>query len=133
MFAFLKLNQEEMKRMGKFAITGIGNTLVDIGVYSLLAIVLGVNVFVSQFFGYSAGMLNSYLINRRWTFRTSDRFFSLQLVKFIITNLVILGISMLLLKVFMEFLGMSKLIAKLVTTCFTIALSFLISRYWVFK
>ncbi|MEM1484193.1 GtrA family protein [Oscillospiraceae bacterium PP1C4] len=133
MFEFKNLNQDEIKRIVKFGITGVINTLVDVGIYSLLAVLMGTNVFIAQFCGYTAGMLNSFLINRSWTFKTSDRFFSLQLVKFVITNLVVLVISMFLLKVFMDFFGMGRLIAKLVTICFTIVLNFLISRFWVFK
>jgi len=133
MFKFLNLNEDELKRIGKFAVTGVGNTLVDYAVYSVLAVLLGVNVYFAQFCGYTAGMLNSYFINRSWTFKTSDRFFSLQLVKFIISNLVTLVISMLLLKLFIDFAGLSTLLAKLPTVCITIAINFLLSRFWVFR
>ena len=79
---------EELKRIVKFGITGVGNTLVDMAVGALL-LFLGVNVYASKCVGYSAGMLNSYLINRKWTFQTKDRFFSLQMVRFIATNLIV--------------------------------------------
>ena len=128
-----KLDKDEFHCMMKFGITGVINTLVDIGVYTLLSVVLGLNVFFGQSCGYAAGMINSYLVNRKWTFKSSNRFFSLQLVRFVITNLVVLAVSLLLLKIFIDYLGLGKLIAKLITTCITLALSFLINRFWVFR
>ena len=83
--------------------------------------------------GYSAGMLNSYLVNRSWTFRTGERFFSLQLVRFIVGNLAVLLLSVLLINLCTVQLGLGKLTAKLVVTCFTLAVNFLISRLWIFK
>ncbi|WP_368234883.1 GtrA family protein [Anaerotruncus rubiinfantis] len=123
---------EELKRIVKFGITGVVNTLVDMAVGALL-LFLGVNVYASKCVGYCAGMLNSYLINRKWTFQTKDRFFSLQMVRFIATNLIVLAVSVVLIKVFVEFLGLSDLFAMLLSTCCTMALNFIISRLWVFK
>lgn len=133
MFSFKNLDQDEIKRMTKFAVTGIGNTVVDYVIYSLLAVLLGVNVYLAQFCGYAAGMLNSYLINRSWTFQTKHRFFSLQLVKFVIVNLITLAVSMLMLKILIDFVGFSLLLAKLPTIGVTIVLNFVLSRLWVFR
>lgn len=133
MVPFFQFKKEEFQCLVKFGITGVINTLVDIGVFTILSVVLGLNVFFGQCCGFAAGMLNSYLVNRKWTFKSCDRFFSLQLIKFIITNFTILAISLLLLKVFIEFFGLGKLIAKLATTCITLLLSFFINRFWVFR
>ena len=115
MFQFGDSGREELKRALKFAVTGVGNTVVDFVVFTVLAVWLGANVPFSQFCGYSAGMLNSYLINRSWTFQTKDR------------------LSMVLIQAGIAYLGMSKLVAKLFTTAFTIVVNFLISRLWVFR
>lgn len=133
MVRFFQLDKDEWKCLLKFSITGAVNTLVDVGVYTLLSVALGLNVFFGQCCGYAAGMLNSYLINRKWTFKSSNRFFSLQLVRFIITNLAVLAVSLLFLKIFIEFWGLGKLVAKLATTCITLVLSFLLNRFWVFR
>ena len=129
----MRLDREEFKRIIKFGVTGAANTLIDFGVYTLLAVALGLSVPFSQVCGYSAGMLNSYLVNRSWTFRTGERFFSLQLVRFIVGNLAVLLLSVLLINLCTVQLGLGKLTAKLVVTCFTLAVNFLISRLWIFK
>ena len=127
-----KFDRAELGRIVKFGITGAGNTLVDMGVSTLL-LLAGANVYLAKLVGYSAGMLNSYLINRRWTFRTKSRFFSLQLVRFIVTNLLVLTLSLLLIRGFTDLAGLPDLPAMLLSTCLTLAVNFVISRFWVFK
>lgn len=130
---FLGFPVTELAKMVKFGITGVVNTAVDYAVFFLLARLLGFNAYAAQAVSYGAGMLNSYFVNRSWTFRTGARFFSPQLVRFVVTNLVVLGVSMLLLKFFMEILSVDMMLAKLITICVTMALNFVISRLWVFK
>ena len=56
-------------RFVRFCITGGLNTLVDFIVFFLLTGSLNWPVISSQVISYSAGILNSYCINRRWTSR----------------------------------------------------------------
>lgn len=124
---------KELLRAAKFAVVGVANTLIDMGVFALLAQVLGLNVYLSQVISYSAGMLNSYVFNRSWTFQAKDRFFSPALVRFVALNLVMLLVSTGLLWFFFDFWGMPKLIAKVLATGFTLVLSFGANRLWVFR
>ena len=123
----------EALKAGKFAIVGVANTLIDMGVYALLAQLMGVNPYFAQVISYSCGMLNSYVFNRSWTFRSQARFFSPALVRFVILNLVMLGVSTGLLYRFLDQLGLHKMIAKVLATGFTLCLSFVVNRLWVFK
>ena len=94
---------------------------------------LGINVYLAQVCVYMAGMLISYLVNRSWTFKTSSRFFSFQMVKFVISNLLTLAVSIGMLKLLIDFMGFGTIFAKLPTVCVTILLNFILSRFWVFK
>ena len=58
-------------------------------------------------------MLNSYLINRSWTFQPKDRFFSLQMARVVAANVAVMLLSMVLIQAGIAYLGMSKLVAKL--------------------
>lgn len=126
------LRHDELIKLVKFGITGLANTLVDYVVF-LLLVALGLDVYFSQCCSFVAGMLNSYLINRRWTFQTKQRFFSLQIVKFVLSNLSVLAVSMILLKLFMDVVGWSIPLAKLAAVCITMGINFLVSRLWVFR
>lgn len=121
----------ELMKAAKFALVGVSNTLVDYGVFALLAQLLGVNVYLSQVVSYSCGILNSYIWNRSWTFRSKERFFSPALVRFLAVNLCMLALSTGLLALFLR-LGLSKLVAKACTLVFTMVLGFAANRLWVF-
>ena len=117
----------------KFGITGFANTLINFLVFTLLSVVLNLNMYFSEIFAYSCGMLNSYIVNRSWTFTTSEKFWSKQLIKFVITNLAVMLLSLLLLNIFTEQLLMSKLVAKIFATIITTVVNFIISKIWVYK
>lgn len=134
---------EQWKRLIKFGITGVANTLVDFIVFTILSQFLLINVYVAQVFGYSAGILNSYIINRSWTFQTKNKFFSSEFLRFIFVNLVMLGISVLLLYLFNDILEMKQLLifgkqwgsllAKLIATGIVMLLGFFVNRKFVFQ
>ena len=122
----------EARRFLKFGITGVGNTLVDFCVFTVLSYI-GVSAYVSQVLSYSAGMLNSYVVNRSWTFRSRGAFFGPQMRRFIAVNLSLLLLSLVVLRVGMGVFGLGKLPAKLCATALTVVLGFALNRLWVFR
>lgn len=123
---------KECAKFIKFGITGVINTAVDFAVFWLLSL-LGVNQYLSQIISYSCGMLNSYILNRSWTFESKSGFFGKQLFRFIAANILMLLISLAVLGVGTAALSLPKLAAKLIATAFTMCGGFLLNRLWVFK
>lgn len=127
----------------RFNLVGILNTLVDFVVFTLL-IAIGLSNTLSQCLSYSAGIANSYVLNRRWTFaadfssqpqashpgrRTVDLG---QLGRFLTVNLITLGLSLLLLHLFNGVWGLHVLVAKAIALVFTTMVNFAGSKLWVF-
>lgn len=65
--------RREMLRFIKYCMVGVLNTLLTLGVIFVCKSVLGVNPYVSNALGYIAGMLNSFLWNKKWVFRSHGR------------------------------------------------------------
>lgn len=122
----------EMIKAGKFALVGAANTLIDYGVFTLLTQWLGVGVYLANVIGYGCGMLNSYVWNRSWTFRSREGFFSPALVRFVVLNLAMAGLSTALLYGFHDLMGLPELVAKGGATLLTLAVNFVCNRLWVF-
>ena len=120
-------------RFVRFCVTGGLNTLVDFVVFFLLTSSLNWPVIPSQVLSYSAGILNSYCINRRWTFQTQNRFFSREMILFIGVNLVVLGASVLSVWALTSRIGLGVLLSKLCTTALTMVLGFILNRLVVFR
>ncbi|MEG0898274.1 MAG: GtrA family protein [Oscillospiraceae bacterium] len=127
------LKEKQLLTFIKFAITGVANTLIDFAVYTLLSSVFMVNIYVSQTFGYLCGMINSYLINHSWTFKSDKKLLSSELFRFILTNLIMLVLSLFTLKFATDYLMLAKIPAKILVTAFTLCLNFVLSKLWVFK
>lgn len=120
-------------RFVRFCVTGGLNTLVDFVVFFLLTSSLNWPVIPSQVLSYSAGILNSYCINRRWTFQTRNRFFSREMPLFIGVNLAVLGVSVLSVWALTSRIGLGVLLSKLCTTALTMVLGFILNRLVVFR
>ena len=115
----------------RFCITGGLNTLVDFAVFWVLTVPLQVSPYLSQILSYSAGMLNSYCINRSWTFGSKNRFFGSEMLRFLLVNLCVLGVSVGAIYLLAQQLPM--LAAKLFTTGITMILGFVLNRLVVFR
>ena len=122
----------EAKKLIKFGITGVMNTAVDFIVFLLLTH-SGINIYLSQTISYGCGMLNSYIVNRSWTFKAKGRFFGGQMVRFTAANLTLMVLSVGLMWVFTVQLGFAKIVAKLFTTAIIMLAGFAVNRLWVFK
>ena len=146
----------------KFALVGVLNTLVDFLVYTLLVLVFGIsenNVFMIGLFtliAYACGVLNSFILNTRWTFRQEYKRTAKERVMFIVVNIVSWGLSYLLVWLFSNhvFSGSSitdwvcsligfttpekvskvvSILSKLLATPFVIIVNFLGNKLLVFN
>ena len=146
----------------KFALVGVLNTLVDFLVYTLLVLVFGIsenNVFMIGLFtliAYACGVLNSFILNTRWTFRQEYKRTAKERVMFVVVNVVSWGLSYLLVWLFSNhvFSGSSitdwvcsligfttpekvskvvSILSKLLATPFVIIVNFLGNKLLVFN
>jgi putative flippase GtrA len=120
----------------KFNAVGLLNTLIDFAVFTLLHS-LGMMNTPAQIISYSAGTANSFFWNKKVTFKdksqpSKDSFDRMQLVRFIILNLVVLGISVLLMHLLTDKFEVQVLISKVLVTFVTVIINFFGSRKWVF-
>jgi len=79
----------EKTRFGKFALVGIAGSVVDFGVFNLLATLFGVNSILASAISFSLAVINNFILNRIWTFpesRSAPVF--KQLVQFCIVSVV---------------------------------------------
>lgn len=67
----------------KYGIVGLMNTLVTIVVIFVCKAILGVNPWVSNALGYIAGVINSFLWNKKWVFKSHNGYIS-EALKFLV-------------------------------------------------
>lgn len=144
--AFLEKKFPNAMQFVRFAIVGVINTGVDFAVLNLLAWATGVTsgawVFAINSISVFVAMINSYFLNKYWTFRDKDKEKQgtefLQFVLVSIVGVVINGGIVYLVTSFVEpWLGVSPQIwlnaAKVVATALSLIWNFIGYKFWVFK
>jgi putative flippase GtrA len=116
----------------KFGIVGISNTLLTLAVYTLLLKVFGVWYLAASAIGFIAGTINSFLLNRRWTFRghVGD---ALTPVRWTIVQCAGLGINEGLLYLFVDAAHVDKLVGQVAATAVVTVTTFAGNRAWTFR
>lgn len=79
----------------RYCLVGVLNTLITLAVIYLCKSMLGWNLYVSNATGYIAGLINSFVCNRQWTFH-SDGDYRREALRFAIGFLLCYGLQLLL-------------------------------------
>jgi putative flippase GtrA len=115
----------------RFVAVGVSNTALSWCVYATLE-AAGVPYLVASAIAFVLGALNSYALNRRWTFRSRERRWP-EVLRFGVVQCVGLGVDVLLLGVLTEDAGIHHLIAQAIVFPVASAVTFLLSRQWAFR
>jgi len=124
----------EYKSFWRFAVVGCSNTAVDFIVFTILRAIFNVNYLYCQVAAFIAGIMNSFILNKTWTFESKTSRFesSRQLGKFVFINLVSLAVSLLGLQLLSGQMHMNVYVAKVAVTVVTQAINYSGYRWWVF-
>lgn len=82
---------------------GVLNTLVTFGVIYFCKSFLDMNLYISNALGYIAGLINSFLCNKTWVFK-SEGSYSKEAVIFICGFLICYGIQLLTVWIFTDYI-----------------------------
>ena len=123
----------DIKRFFKFGITGVLNTIVDFLIYTACIEIFKLIPEISQIFAYSVATVNSYLINKHWTFRNNKTYKKSEILKFILVNTVSMTLSTLGIYIFYNKLGINEYLAKIPVACITILINYFGNKILVFE
>jgi putative flippase GtrA len=139
----------ERRRFLRFALVGISGSIVDFGIFNLLATLLHVPSTIAQAVSFTVSVFNNFTWNRLWTYPETRKVSAMkQLSQFAIVNVVGLGIRTLLFSLIEKpIIGLAaKYIPHILTptivghnvTLATVILivmlwNYFANRYWTFK
>jgi len=86
---------------------------------------------VSNVIGYAAGMINSFILNKLWTFQTKTNTLR-QAHRFFILNIIGLALSTLILFLFVDIMNWPYILVWVISTGIVMVLNFLGNKYWAF-
>jgi putative flippase GtrA len=114
----------------RFAVVGGSNTLLSWCAFAVLDR-LGVPYVLASAVGFTAGAINSYVLNRRWTF-ASDGYWVPELARFAVVQAVGLGIDVVALYALVDGAGVAHLLAQALVFPVASVTMFALSRRWAF-
>jgi putative flippase GtrA len=82
-----------VKKLLKFLAVGATNTLIDFAILNLLVQVVHLALLPANSISFSIAVINSYLLNKYWTFQDKKPIYLTQFSLFFIISLVGLGLS----------------------------------------
>jgi putative flippase GtrA len=116
----------------RFAVTGVLNTLLDVGIFGLLTWLTSIPAPVANVISYSCGLCNSFVVNQRWTFSVvPDGSSWRQFGRFLAVNLISLCVSTAMVWQLASSLGVMP--AKLAAVLATYVLGFYLNKKLVFR
>ena len=118
--------------MFKFSLVGVVNTTIDVTLFAVFVYVSRWSVLPANIVSYSSGILNSFVMNKVWTFQDQKPFSrSLRpFVLFVVINVSSLFLSTALVWLLAQYL--SNLIAKLASVGVVFAWNYTLTRLFVF-
>ncbi len=121
-----------LKRFVVYAIIGFSGLSMDMLLFYLLAIVLNVNVYISNFFSMALGFTNNFFWNAHFNFKKKDRLFN-RYIKFASIAIFGIFISNVIIYIFYNLLGFSEIASKLISIIIIVIIQFYLNSKITFR
>lgn len=128
----MKFINDGVIRFIKFGMVGVINTLVNWIIFFILN-ALGMYYILANIIAYILGTVNSYLWNTLWVFKYKDKTSTETTIKFIILNLIGLGLNTGILYVLVDLCNLNKFIGLVITTAIVMIINYIVNKLWVFS
>lgn len=121
----------------RFGFVGVSNTVIYYVCYVFL-LFLGVNYIISNIISFSVGVLNSYLLNNKYVFKSQNelskslryRVFAKTYISYFFSGVIL---SNLILFYCVNNLHLSEVVSPLICLLITVPTNFVLNKYWSYK
>ena len=129
----MKPSREDLKQFLKFMFCSQAAWLADCGVFALAHEVFALHYILCKVLSYTTGAIVSSSLNRKITFRSCESFISNTLLKFLLVNIVSIGLSLLAMSAVVDYAGWNVWLGYFFSILFSFSNNYLGNRFWVFK
>ena len=127
----LGVTTDTAKEFGRFLVVGLTNTgLTLIIIFALLR--LGIPLLAANIIGYGAGFVNSFVWNRRWTFRSAGKMLD-ETLRYTAVWLICYLLQMGALLLSSRWIGLSDIVSTLIAMVFFTGPNYLGNRLFTFR
>jgi len=119
------------EQLVKFCLVGATGYLVNLGVFSLLVLVLGLHYIPAAMCSFLVAVTNNYTWNRLWTFRSQRGHVAYQGMRFLVVSTVALGANLLVLHGLVS-AGLGEVVAQAIAIVLVTPVNFVGNKLWSF-
>ena len=120
-------------QLARFALVGTSGYFVNVAIFGALIHLALVGYRLAAAFAYGLGVANNFLWNRAWTFAARGGNTGAQAARFVLVSIAAFGVSLAMLVVLVEAVGLPKIEAQVLAVMSATPLSFLGNKLWTFS
>ena len=128
----MKFINDDLIRFIKFGMVGVLNTLVNWVIFFIIN-AFGMYYILANIIAYNLGTIHSYLWNTLWVFKYKEKASTDTTIKFVILNVVGLGLNTGILYVLVDLCNLNKFIGLVITTGIVMIINYVVNKLWVFS
>jgi len=117
-------------QLAKFSVVGATGYVVNLVVYAAL---LGIGAHKAAVVSFVVSAANNYVWNRVWTFAHQRGHFAYQGMRFFVVAFVGLLVNQFWLVIFLDVLGLGKIVSQAIAIVLVLPLNFLGNKLWSFR
>ncbi len=134
-------SNETLHCLPRFLMVGLASTVVDLALFTALHIGLAVPALLANTLSYSAGIVTSYALHRRWTYAARPRkalgaqfpqFAMVSLSALVLNNLLVVLLAAPL-GALLAHPGYGAFLAKIGATGVGLCWNFMVNNFWTFR
>lgn len=119
-------------QLAKFALVGGSGYVINLGVFTLLGDSFGVSHQLAAVAAFAVAVVNNFLWNRYWTFRSGDAPAGFQAARFFAVSVASLGLNLAVLELIWRTGAVGPLTAQAIAVAVATPFNFLGNRLWTF-
>jgi putative flippase GtrA len=123
---FLKLF-EKYKNFILYGLIGVTGVTIDYLIFNLLTTQLSMNIFLANIISVTAGIINNFILNTLFNFKKKDKIL-LRFLSFFTVGLLGLGLSSLILKIFVDILEFNVLFVKVLSIIIVVIVQYVLNK-----
>jgi putative flippase GtrA len=129
-----------LQRASRFAVVGVIGTLIDLTIFTLLHLTFNVPVLVANTISYGAGIINNFILHRRWTWADChqtlgtqfSQFIAISIGAWILNDTIVAYFGPLFNSAYIHS-GYGELFAKVCATLVSMGWNFFANNFWTFR
>ena len=116
----------------RFCVVGFSGTIIDFGLTWLCKEIFKIPKFISNAIGFVVAATSNYILNRIWTWGSTNDQVGVEYVKFFAVSLIGLGLNTLILYILHEKMKWNFYISKVFATAVVMVWNFLANNFFTF-